>query len=258
MSKRFSILLVILTIVSGLIGGIISERIFTPKVAIAQESELGSKIGQLESGIRQLEKRINQIEVDIEMNLNQILQRQIAEKKGTSETKYYPDPKTGRMFAYIEYSDKIVWHKQKGNTLDPDTNWEYVPMDKVPEYVIKAFKNGQSKEEQNLLEPYIPANIPKTQMGYIDINGDFWTRHRVGDPWQNQKTQRMLAEGSESPDLYAWKTKMDPNYKNIIPLKKGGTTVWYDTTTKETYDRAPFNPSGGQKALDSSRTPGEK
>jgi hypothetical protein len=38
MSKRFSILLVVLVIVSGLIGGIISGRIFAPKVAIAEET----------------------------------------------------------------------------------------------------------------------------------------------------------------------------------------------------------------------------
>ena len=38
MSKRMSILLVVLTIVSGLIGGAITGRIFTPKVAIAEES----------------------------------------------------------------------------------------------------------------------------------------------------------------------------------------------------------------------------
>jgi len=38
MSKRFSILLVILTIVSGLIGGAITGRVFTPKVAIAEET----------------------------------------------------------------------------------------------------------------------------------------------------------------------------------------------------------------------------
>jgi len=36
MSKRFSILLVVLTIVSGLIGGAITGRVFTPKVAIAE------------------------------------------------------------------------------------------------------------------------------------------------------------------------------------------------------------------------------
>jgi hypothetical protein len=38
MTKRFSILLVVLTIVSGLIGGAITGRIFTPKVAIAEET----------------------------------------------------------------------------------------------------------------------------------------------------------------------------------------------------------------------------
>ena len=38
MSKRFSILLVVLTIVSGLVGGAITGRIFTPKVAIAAEA----------------------------------------------------------------------------------------------------------------------------------------------------------------------------------------------------------------------------
>jgi hypothetical protein len=38
MSKRFSILLVVLTIVSGLVGGAITGRIFTPKVAIAEEA----------------------------------------------------------------------------------------------------------------------------------------------------------------------------------------------------------------------------
>jgi hypothetical protein len=39
MSKRFSILLVVLTIVSGLIGGAITGRIFTPKVAISEEEK---------------------------------------------------------------------------------------------------------------------------------------------------------------------------------------------------------------------------
>jgi hypothetical protein len=38
MTKRFSILLIVLTIVSGLIGGAITGRIFTPKVAIAEEA----------------------------------------------------------------------------------------------------------------------------------------------------------------------------------------------------------------------------
>jgi len=38
MTKRMSILLVVLTIVSGLIGGAITGRIFTPKVAIAEEA----------------------------------------------------------------------------------------------------------------------------------------------------------------------------------------------------------------------------
>ena len=36
MSKWFSILLVILVIVSGLIGGAISERIFSPELAVAE------------------------------------------------------------------------------------------------------------------------------------------------------------------------------------------------------------------------------
>jgi hypothetical protein len=38
MSKRFSILLIVLTIVSGLIGGAITGRIWMPKVAIAQDA----------------------------------------------------------------------------------------------------------------------------------------------------------------------------------------------------------------------------
>jgi len=37
MSRRFSILLVILVILSGLVGGAISGRIFAPRVAIAEE-----------------------------------------------------------------------------------------------------------------------------------------------------------------------------------------------------------------------------
>jgi hypothetical protein len=41
MTKRFSILLVALTIVSGLIGGAITGRIFTPKVAVAEETTQG-------------------------------------------------------------------------------------------------------------------------------------------------------------------------------------------------------------------------
>ena len=39
MSKRFSILLVVLTIVSGLIGGAITGRIFTSKVAKVEETK---------------------------------------------------------------------------------------------------------------------------------------------------------------------------------------------------------------------------
>ena len=39
MSKRMSILLIVLIIVSGLIGGAITGRIFTPKVAIADETK---------------------------------------------------------------------------------------------------------------------------------------------------------------------------------------------------------------------------
>lgn len=39
MSKRMSVLLVLLTVVSGLIGGVISGRIFAPKVAIAEEAK---------------------------------------------------------------------------------------------------------------------------------------------------------------------------------------------------------------------------
>jgi len=54
MSKRFSILLVFLTIVSGLIGGVISGRIFTPKVAIAEEAKQ-SKILTVE-GLRVVDK----------------------------------------------------------------------------------------------------------------------------------------------------------------------------------------------------------
>jgi len=54
MSKKFSILLVILTIVSGLIGGAITGRVFTPKVANAEE-EIQSKILTVE-GIRVVDK----------------------------------------------------------------------------------------------------------------------------------------------------------------------------------------------------------
>ena len=54
MSKRFSILLVVLTIVSGLIGGAITGRIFTPKVAIAEETTQ-SKVLTVE-GLRVVDK----------------------------------------------------------------------------------------------------------------------------------------------------------------------------------------------------------
>jgi hypothetical protein len=54
MTKRFSILLVVLTIVSGLIGGAITGRIFTPKVAIAEEAAQ-SKVLTVE-GLRVVDK----------------------------------------------------------------------------------------------------------------------------------------------------------------------------------------------------------
>lgn len=41
MTKRMSILLIVLTIISGLIGGSITCRIFTPRVAIAEETMQG-------------------------------------------------------------------------------------------------------------------------------------------------------------------------------------------------------------------------
>jgi len=54
MTKRFSILLVVLTIVSGLIGGAITGRIFAPKVAIAGEATQ-SKVLTVE-GLRVVDK----------------------------------------------------------------------------------------------------------------------------------------------------------------------------------------------------------
>jgi len=54
MTKRMSVIIVVLTIVSGLIGGAITWRIFTPKVAIAEESTQ-SKVLTVE-GLRVVDK----------------------------------------------------------------------------------------------------------------------------------------------------------------------------------------------------------
>jgi hypothetical protein len=44
MSKRFSILLIFLTIASGLVGGIISGRIFAPQTILAEEGDIPPEI----------------------------------------------------------------------------------------------------------------------------------------------------------------------------------------------------------------------
>ena len=66
MTKRFSILLVVLTIVSGLIGGAITGRIFTPKVAIAAINQ--DKKGTWEYGVFSISNF--QDRISLENNLN--------------------------------------------------------------------------------------------------------------------------------------------------------------------------------------------
>jgi len=62
MTKRMSILLIVLTIVSGLIGGAITGRVFTPKVAIAAINQ--DKKGTWEYGVFSIYKNQDRIALE--------------------------------------------------------------------------------------------------------------------------------------------------------------------------------------------------